>query len=175
MPDGTKDIEIPVGNPILNTNFTVQTGKSLTLSGTGTLTVAPTASLTVQGTADFGGKAVLLQSSAAGDAVIGEITGTLSNATNVTVERYIPARRAWKALTTPLKGSDNSLYSAWQNGGATIANTGVEVWGPAGTNMAIGPNYSVLNYTPTGWANVTNTATANLFDVQLVTMLIWFL
>jgi hypothetical protein len=164
VPDGTKDIEIPVGNPILNTNFTVQAGKSLTLSGTGTLTVAPTASLTVQGTADFGGKAVLLQSSVAGDAVIGEITGTLSNATNVTVERYIPARRAWKALTTPLKGSDTSLYSAWQNGGSTIANTGVEIWGPAGTNMSIGPNYSVLNYTATGWANVTNTATANLFN-----------
>ncbi|MFT5753180.1 MAG: hypothetical protein ACI924_000388, partial [Flavobacterium sp.] len=53
VPDGTKDIEIPFGNPILATNFTVQTGKNLTISGTGALTLFPAASLTIQGTANF--------------------------------------------------------------------------------------------------------------------------
>jgi hypothetical protein len=164
VPDGTYDIEIPLGTPILDTDFTVQTGKSLTISGTGTLSIAPTASLTVQGTTDFGGNSVILQSDATSSATIREVTGTLTNATNVTIERYIPAKRAWRALTTPLKGSNGSLYSTWQNGGSTIADTGVEMWGPSGTNLATGPNYSVLSYTPTGWVGVNNTATSNLFE-----------
>ena len=164
VPDGSYDIEIPLGNPFLDTDFTVQSGKTFTISGTGTLTIAPTASLTVQGTTDFGNNSIILQSNATGTATIGEVSGTLSNATNVTVERYIPAKRAWRALTAPLKGSNGSLYTTWQNGGSNIAGTGVEIWGPSGTNLATGPNYSVLNYTPTGWVGVNNTATTNLFD-----------
>jgi hypothetical protein len=164
VPDGTKDIEIPVGNPILATNFTVQTGKNLTISGTGALTLFPAASLTIQGTANFNDKAITFKSDATGTAMLGEVTGTLTGATNVTVERYIPARRVWRALTAPLKGANGSLYATWQNGGAFAANTGVEIWGPAGTTMATGPSYSVLNYTPAGWSSVTNTTTANLFE-----------
>jgi hypothetical protein len=164
VPDGTYDIEIPSGNPVLDTAFTVATGSDLTISGTGSLTIAPTASLTVVGTTDFDNKSVILQSDATGTATIGEVSGTLSNATNVTVERYIPAKRAWRALTAPLRGSNGSLYATWQNGGSNIAGTGVEMWGPSGTNLATGPNYSVLNYTPTGWVGVNNTATTNLFD-----------
>ncbi|WP_339889506.1 GEVED domain-containing protein [uncultured Flavobacterium sp.] len=166
VPNGTRDVIIPTtaNNPILATDFTVQTGKTLTISGTGALTLSPAASLTIQGTASFGGKSVTLQSDATGTAMLGEVTGTLTGATNVTVERYIPAKRVWRALTAPLKGVSGSLYTTWQNGGTVTANTGVEIWGPAGTSMAVGPNYSVLNYTPTGWTSVTNTTTANLFD-----------
>ena len=164
VPDGTYDIEISLGNPVLDSDFTVQSGRSLTISGTGSLTIAPTASLTVVGTTDFDNKSVILQSDATGTATIGEVSGTLTNATNVTVERYVPAKRAWRALTAPLKGANGSLYATWQNGGSNIAGTGVEMWGPSGTNLATGPNYSVLNYTPTGWVGVNNTAATNLFD-----------
>ena len=166
VPDGTYNIEIPMGNPILDTNFTMQTGKTLTLSGMGTLTVSPISIVTIYGNADFGGKSVTLQSDATCTATIGEVNGTLSDATNVTIERYIPAKRAWRALTAPLKGSYGSLFATWQNGGSTITNTGVEMFGPSGTNLATGANYSVLNYTPRGWVGVTNTATSNLFDTS---------
>ena len=164
VPDGTMDIKIPTGTPVLDTNFTLPAGKQLSITGTGSLTMSPSSVLTLAGTADFGGKPVTLQSDATGTATIAEITGTLNGATNVTVERYIPAKRAWRALTAPLKGSNGSLYATWQNNGTTVSGTGVSIWGPSGTNIETGPNYSVLNYTATGWVGVNNTSTSTLFD-----------
>jgi hypothetical protein len=140
---------------------------AMSISGTGTsFTINPNAILTIAGTANFGGKSVTLKSDASGTAAIGQVTGTLSNATNVTVERYIPAKRAWRALTAPLKGSNTSLYSAWQNNGSTIANTGVALWGPSGTGLATGPAYNIRRYTTSGWADVTNTQSTNLFTTE---------
>lgn len=140
---------------------------TMSISGTGTsFTINPNAILTIAGTADFGGKSVTLKSDSSGTAAIGQVTGTLSNATNVTVERYIPAKRAWRALTAPLKGSNTSLYASWQNAGATPVspfNTGVELWGPSGTGMATGPAYNIRQYTTSGWADVTNSQSTNLF------------
>ena len=139
---------------------------SMSISGTGTtFTINPNAILTIAGTADFGGKSVTLKSDSSGTAAIGQVTGTLTNATNVTVERYIPAKRAWRALTAPLKGSNTSLYASWQNGGTAVDpfNTGVELWGPSGTGLATGPGYNIRQYTTSGWADVTNSQSTNLF------------
>ena len=113
VPDGSTDIAIASGTPTLNTDFTLPAGKSLTLSGTASLVIAPGKTLTIAGTADFGGRPVTLQSTASGDAAIGQITGTLSNANQVTVERYIgTAKRAWRLLSIPVTGS-NSLRTQW--------------------------------------------------------------
>ncbi len=144
---------------------------SMSISGTGTtFTINPNAILTIAGTADFGQKLVTLKSDSSGTAAIGQVTGTLSNATNVTVERYIPSKRAWRALTAPLKGSNTSLYASWQNGGVSASpfNTGVELWGPNGSTtyangLANGPAASIRQYTTSGWADVTNTQSTNLF------------
>ncbi len=165
LPLSTDNITISTGSPILNVSHTIDAGRTLTISGTGTLTINPNAILTIAGTADFGGKSVILKSDNSGDGAIGQVTGTLSNATNVTVERYIPARRAWRALTSPLKGSDTSLYASWQNGGTAVDpfNTGVELWGPSGTGLASGPGYNIRQYTTSGWADVNNTQSTNLF------------
>jgi len=103
-----------------------------------------------------------LVSTAANTAQVTEVLGSITG--DVTVERYIPSKRAWRALTAPLKGSNGSLYTTWQNGGTTLSDTGLEIWGPTGTNIVTGPNYSVLDYTPTGWVGVTNTSTSNLFE-----------
>ncbi len=166
VPLSTDNITISSGSPVMDVNHTLGSGSTLTLSGTSTLTINPNAILTIAGTADFGEKSVILKSTSSGTAAIGQVTGTLSNATNVTVERYIPAKRAWRALTAPLKGSDTSLYASWQNGGATPVspfNTGVELWGPSGTGLATGPGYNIRQYTTSGWADVTNTQSTNLF------------
>lgn len=113
VPDGSTDIAITSGTPTLNTDFTLPAGKSLTLSGTANLLIAGGKTLTIAGSADFGGKPVTLQSTASGDAAIGEITGTLSNASQVTVERYIgTAKRAWRLLSIPVTSS-NSLRTQW--------------------------------------------------------------
>ena len=154
VPDGTYDIEIPSGNPVLDTAFTVATGSDLTISGTGSLTIAPTASLTVVGTTNFGGNSVILQSNATGTATIGEVSGTLSNATNVTVERYIPAKRAWRLLTAPLKGTtNNTIADNWQG----TTNEGLLLFSPATfqsqamTGYATGGNAPNIYQYGTSW------------------------
>lgn len=94
----------------------------------------------------------------------------------VTVERYIPAKRAWRTLTAPLKGTENnSVFYNWQNNGLVIANTGAEIWGPApfgtanptalNSGLSNGGGYSLRQFN-NGWINVNNTNTTNLFNAQ---------
>lgn len=84
--------------PIIDTNVTIGAEKSLTISGTSTtLSIAPGKVLTIAGTADFGGKLVTFKSDNTGSAMLGTVTGSLTGATNVKVERYIPqGKRAFR-------------------------------------------------------------------------------
>ena len=142
---------------------------AMSISGTGaSLTINPNAILTIAGTADFGGKSVTLKSDATGNAAIGQVTGSLTGATNVTVERYIPAKRAWRLLTAPLKGSSaNTISSNWQG----TANEGVLLFSPTPyqSNEMIGyttggssPN--IYKFGTTSWSVIPNLTTEPLFD-----------
>lgn len=99
---------------------------------------------------------------------IGNIAG------EVTVERFIPAKRAWRAIATPLKGNtNNSIFYNWQNNDSIIANRGIEIWHPspignvdpslANSGLAIGGGASMLTYN-NGWQAVNNTNTTELFN-----------
>lgn len=114
-------------NLTLDQNFSVASGKTFTIGTGGSLTINPGKTLDVQsgGTADFGGYAVTVKSTAAGSGAIGKILGTLSNASNVTVERYIPANssRAWRFLAVPTTGTQ-TIYEAWQENGAALVSNG---------------------------------------------------
>jgi hypothetical protein len=57
---------------------------------------------------------VIITSNSLGTAAIGQSAGTVSN-TNVTVQRYIPARRAWRFLAAPIVGAQ-TINNAWQEG-----------------------------------------------------------
>jgi hypothetical protein len=171
-PSSTMDVAIPHGSSILDTDHTIPSTKSLTISGTGSMSLAAGKTLTIAGTADFGGKSVTLMSSAVGTAAIGQVTGTLSNATNVTVERYLPAGRKWRLLGAPLTGgTNNSIFYNWQNNDIPNGSTGVEIWGPEGsadpssanTGLALGGGSSMRTYNVV-WQNVTNTNSSLLFD-----------
>ena len=124
----------------------------------GILSVGASATLTTGGN-------LTLKSDTNGTARVSEVGTGGAITGNVTVERYIPAKRAWRALTAPLKGSNTSLYASWQNGGTAVSpyNTGIELWGPSGTGMATGPAYNIRQYTTSGWADVTNSQSVNLF------------
>ncbi|MFN5026027.1 MAG: T9SS type A sorting domain-containing protein, partial [Bacteroidota bacterium] len=65
--------------------------------------------------ANFGGKPVTLKSDSTGTASIGQITGTLSDATNVTVERYIPG------ITSP--ATTNSFGRRWRFVSSSLQNS----------------------------------------------------
>ena len=177
-------ITISSGNARLDTDF--QAAGTLILSGTGALTVQPGKTLTVSGTADFGSRPVVFQSDASGTAQLGTVSGSLSGASLVTVERYIPnTGRRWRLLTAPVTGV--TVNSAWQNGQTwnglnplpgdntatlitgqqqgtteTANSRGFDFW-PAISNGSA----SVMSYTQrTGqgvWSPLPNTTTADAF------------
>ena len=172
VPDGSTDITVSSGTPTLNIDFTLPSGRSLTLSGSGSLVVAPGKTLTLAGTADFGSRPVTFKSDATGTASLGPVTGTLSNASAVTVERYIPAARKWRFLTAPLLGSaNNSIFRNWQNNGTVSGATGIDIWGAGGSatpstganGLQTGPAASMRSYGASGWSDVTDTKGTALF------------
>ncbi len=96
-------------------NFTLGNNASATLNNTlniiagasaGTVTVNSGAVLNTGGN-------LVLQSDASGTARIGASDGAISG--DVTIERYTPARRAWRLLTVPFHNSATTTISqAWQ-------------------------------------------------------------
>ena len=82
------------------------------------------------------------------------------------VERYIPARRAWRLMTAPVTNS-NTIYNSWQNRGIYTTGLGLLVTGPNPT-AENGLDYSTqntvsmkgFNYSTQQFANVLNTKVA---------------
>ena len=179
---GSATSSLVIGGTAGTLNFTngSRTLKDLTLNSSTSATLGTALNITAginSGTLIVGTGATLssagnltLKSDANGTAKVGNSPGTVSG--NVTVERYIPAKRAWRALTAPLKGSDTSIFSQWQNNGTVEAGIGVELWGPGGTGssgngLAVGPSNSILQYdnsTTGSWTPVTNTNNTLLFS-----------
>lgn len=69
------------------------------------------------GALNTGGR-LTLKSTATGTARVAPVTGTISG--NVTVERYIPARRAWRLMNSPV-GGNQTVNQAWQEGATTAS------------------------------------------------------
>lgn len=160
VPVSSNTISINSGTPVLNQDFTV-TG-DLIVSGTGTLTVSSANTLTVSGIADFGERNVTFKSDATATARFGTFTGVLWNATNVTVERYIPGRRAYRFYSSPVTTS-TSIYANLQEGGSNTAGLGTHITGaggsangfdPTGTNN---PSMYTFDNATQSWITGTNT------------------
>ena len=166
VPLSTDNITISSGSPVMDIDYTLATGRTLTISGTGGLTINPSKTLTITGTADFGGNLVTLKSDVTGTGTIGKVTGTLTGATNVTVERFIPfGKRAFRFLT-PSVTTTSSIYTNWQIGGATTAGIGTHITGSTtvadGFDVTTSGNPSMFTYENnvaigTGWLAIPNT------------------
>ena len=94
------------GKVEISPGVTLQTGANSFIldTTTATLTINPTSILSVNnasGIVDFKNRFVTLKSDASGTASIGNVVGKINNATNVLVQRYIPAKRAFRLLTPP--------------------------------------------------------------------------
>ena len=96
-------------------------GSYFAITGGGTMSISPSKVFSSGGTVNFNGKAVTVRSDATGTGAIGQMATAISNATNVTVERYIPKRRAWRMITAPVTGT--TIHAAWQEG--SLYNNGV--------------------------------------------------
>ena len=157
IPVTNEAIAINTGTPQLDIDFTV--AGSLMLSGTGSLIITPNKILTISGSANFGGNSVTIKSTSAGTGSIGQITGTLSGATNVTVERYINSgQRSFRTLASSVN-STASIKNNWQEGvnntSLTVNNNGL---GGDGFGTHITGNTSVDN----GF-DVTQTSSPSMF------------
>ncbi len=125
-----------LNNLTLNTGASAILGNTLDVYGAITLTAA---------TLDLASKAVTLKSNISSTARIGDLTGsTLSNATNVTVERFVGAaipKSSWRLLTAPLRSTtagNGLIFDYWQNGGNNVAGLGTQVTGPGGASATTG-------------------------------------
>jgi hypothetical protein len=115
-------------------------------------------------TGDF----LTLKSNASTTAMISEVTGAVSG--TMTIERYIPARRAFRFLTSPVDAG--TIFENWQENGADVTGIGTDITGAGGTANGFdvsGSNnpsmFTYLNNNPgsgSNWNAVTNTNSTNL-------------
>ena len=115
--------KIEVGTASLFSNVTLASDVNIPSTGilkivNGSMVVLPNKVLTVSGTADFNGKSVSFKSDSVGTASFGPMTGTLTGATNVTVERFIhSANKGAYRLLAPSVNSTLAIQENWQYGG----------------------------------------------------------
>ncbi len=154
---------------VSNTNLTVS-GAAIPLNITGELAFGAVSN------ADFKtGDHVVLVSNIAGTARVADITNAGTRTGNkftgkVTVERYYPARRSWRLVTSPLSNT-GSIFNNWQESAPDIyvPGKGTFITGPTPT-AANGLDWSFQNhYSIKGWrasdgtyVNIGNTISTNL-------------
>ncbi len=158
----------------LDQDFTVGPGKRINLNTAptqGSLIIGPTSTLSMTDASsaiNFNGRPVTVKSTVAGTGSFGKLPGALSNATNITVERYITGttQRAWRLLAVPTVSTSQTIKQAWQENQAALvlgtANLGTQITGNytnVTASQALGfddytPSTSLLTYDVTGNAYV---------------------
>jgi len=112
----------------------LQTGKikSLTVNNTAGLTLNSALDLTGILTLTSGtlttGNHLTLKSNVLTTAMIAPVTGNVIG--NMTIERYIPSKRAFRFLSSPVDGG--TIHENWQENGTDIANFGTDITGAGG-------------------------------------------
>lgn len=168
-PNAGDNITILSGSNItLNTDFTV--AGTFTMQNGTAMTVSPDRTFSISGTANFNGQPVNFKSDATGYGSLGQVTGTLTGATNVSVERYLPNNgfRSWRMLSVPTSGTQ-TIRQAWQENNIPLANNvpgyGTLITGGGNNTGASqlagfdysGPNTSMQFWNGTGWSNISGT------------------
>jgi len=155
---------IPANTFITNyiKNLTVNNNAGVTLSGELSLTgiLSPT-----QGTFTTGNQ-LTLKSNAATTAMIAPVTGSISG--QMTIERYIPSKRAFRFITSSIDGG--TIRKEWQENGSQTAGWGTDITGAGGATNGFDPsgsnNPSMFTYlnnntgTANSWIATANTNTA---------------
>jgi hypothetical protein len=154
------------GNATITTNTTINllSGALLTINNGFNLTFNGGASVIVDGTITNNGT-IILKSDASSTASVGTSSGSISG--NVTVERYLPAKRTWRFLTAPLTNStNNTIFYNWQNNDVISFTNGVELWSPTGDinpsnansgMLSGGASANIKQYINNAWSLLTNT------------------
>lgn len=108
------------------------------------------------------GNYLTLKSSPQGTAMIDEVTGTITG--EMTIERYYPARRAFRFMSSPTSGG--TINSNWQESGNTITGFGTHITGADGETNGFdatntnNPSMFTHNNVTSVWEAVTSTNVA---------------
>lgn len=173
---GTIELAGSATQAISGSSFTNRSIQNVKASNSVNVSAAVNDSLKITGALSFGnvnskvfssGNNVILVSSATATARVADITNNGVNSGNsftgnFQVQRYIPARRAWRLMTAPIAAGAQTIKQAWQEGvgGAWASNPspgyGTHITGgPARTTVQgydQGPfNPSIYGHTATGW------------------------
>jgi len=90
-------------------------GSGCNVNLAGSMTNSTSANVYVDGVLNMNNNSVTFKSSASGTGILNKVTGTVENYGNVTVERYIPARRAFRFFA-PAVNTNTSILNNWQEG-----------------------------------------------------------
>ncbi|MFY7886819.1 MAG: cadherin-like beta sandwich domain-containing protein, partial [Dolichospermum sp.] len=138
-------------------NLTINNAAGVTLNGSLAVNGALTVSQGNFATNNF----LRLSSTANRTARVPAVSGTISG--NVTVERFLPARRSWRFLTAPVTQSNPStLNTSWQ--------TQVDIFGPSGSNLSFtrpSYNFYTFNSNLNNWVAISNPATVSITGSNL--------
>lgn len=150
----TDNIEVLDGTATFNNaieinNLSIATGATLEVKDV----------LTVNGNITNDGN-IIFKSTAIKTAQLDEFNGTITGSGDVTVERYIPARRAFRMLSTAVSGQ--TIANAWQQNthitGDQAGNNGFDATATGNPSMFTFDN----QYTAAPWAAIANTDNTTL-------------
>ena len=152
-------------NLILNQNLATN---NLNINSNYVVTVNPNIVLTVKGNLINNG-GIVFKSDVSGTGIFDVFAGSITGVGSVTTERYIPAKRAWRLLTAPLKGSSSTtIPDNWLG----VANEGLLLFSPSTyqsqtmSGYTIGggsPNIWKYNSANTQWQSIPDLTNENLF------------
>ncbi len=104
-------------------SFTINNTAGVTISGTTSITETLTLTAGALTTNDK----LTIKSNATNTGIIGPVTsGSVSG--NVIIEKYIPSKRAYRLLSSPVTTS-GTIYQNWQEGGNTTTGLGTDITG----------------------------------------------
>lgn len=172
---GTIELAGSTAQAISGSSFTNRSIRNLKASNSVNVSSAANDSLKITGVLSFGGNNrvfnsgnnVILASTEAGTAMVADITNNGTNSGNsfigsFQVNRYIPARRAWRLMTAPVAAGAQTINQAWQE--STAGNWALNPAPGYGTHVTGGPsrnttqgfdqgplNSSIYGHTATGW------------------------
>ncbi|MGZ8561550.1 MAG: T9SS type A sorting domain-containing protein, partial [Flavisolibacter sp.] len=158
-------LNFTTGARMLN-NFTIDRTGAAASATLGTALDILSVLTATNGTLNTGGF-LTLKSSASNTARVAPVAVTANINGSVTVERYIPARRAWRILSAPIMGTQ-TIKQSWQENAAANTNpnpgfgtniTGGPVFGSTANGFDLNPGAqsSIQSYTGTGWTALPNT------------------
>lgn len=185
VPSGGVNLVFGAGTLTNNTTYTDTEGSvafvgGVTYAGSGTMTlnnlvvdhdaatsvlnspIDVTGKLTATaGTLNANGN-LTLKSTAAKTAVVAPVGSTATVSGNVTAERYIPAKRAYRFVSSPVT-TTTSIHANWQENGGTTAGLGTHITGATGAidgfdvTASNSPSLFTFDNTASSWNAVTNT------------------